>query len=120
MDNPALPHVLFTTADLIEMDDQRTRSLYGAPVGVPVSMVDCLIRQAVYGDEGVAAAEWVKRAREQSLAAAQQWAQERRDIQRAAFDVLFPDGLRSPALTAAEVRAAAHRLVAEPDPRSAP
>ncbi|MFE9559094.1 hypothetical protein ACFYMW_39145 [Streptomyces sp. NPDC006692] len=120
MDNTALTRVLLTTADLIEMDDQRTRSLYGAPVGVPVSMAAHLITQAVNGGEGVATAEWLKRAREQSLTAAQQWAQEQQDIIRHAFDVLFPDGLRGPALTAADVRAAAHRLSAEPDTGSAP
>lgn len=113
MDNQAVARVLLTTADLIERDEQRTRSLYGAPVGVPVSMAAYLITQAVYGADDTAGAQWLKRAREQSLAAAQQWACEQQELRRHAFDVLFPDGLHIPALTAADVRAAAYRLCAQ-------
>lgn len=102
-------NALHLTAGLMAADEKRTRDAYGSPVGIPVSMAARLIWQAC-ADGMNPSLEWVRRAREESLEAANAWSEGRSKLEHRVFDLLFPNGARSSAVTADEVRAAAAEL----------
>lgn len=104
-----LREAIHATAGLMDADDARCIAAYGAPLGIPVSFVVGLIHEATHGPHAAWAKEWAALAAD-SLAAANAWADDLVSLKRAAFDVLFPEGLRSQTLKADEVRAVADRL----------
>ncbi|MGW6290337.1 hypothetical protein [Streptomyces sp. NPDC055107] len=105
-----LRKAIHATAGLMDADDARCTATYGAPLGIPVSFVVGLIHEATHGPHAAWAKEWAALAAAGSLAAANAWADGLVVLERAVFDVLFPEGLRSQTLKADEVRAVADRL----------
>jgi hypothetical protein len=102
-------NALNATATLMAADEKRTTDAYGAPVGIPVSMAAHLIKKACASGKNPSA-EWIRLAHEQSIEKADAQAQQQRDLEHQVFDLLFPDGARSNAATADDVRALAAKL----------
>jgi hypothetical protein len=114
MQTADIAKVLYATAKLIEEDEARTATAFGAPVGVPVSMADRLIGLACTGPVTEWRAEWIRRASTEGVPAAAAWSEQQQELKRCAFDLMFPHGSNSPALNATEVRAIADELAAAP------
>lgn len=110
MDTALVVAALNTTARLLEEDESRCAALYGAPVGIPVSMADHLIGLACTGPIESWRLEWARRAREDGVQAASTWAEKQQILRHQVFHLLFPAGLHSRPLTADEVREVAERL----------
>ncbi|MFJ4880126.1 hypothetical protein ACIP93_33630 [Streptomyces sp. NPDC088745] len=101
---------LHATAALMDADDARCIAAYGAPLGIPVSFVVGLIREATHGPHEVWAKTWAALAANHSVTTANAWADDLVALERAVFDLLYPQGLHSPTLKADEVRAVAAQL----------
>ncbi|MGY1502982.1 hypothetical protein ACW4TU_41510 [Streptomyces sp. QTS52] len=119
-DRDALHAVLRATVDLLAQDAQ-------AQAGVPLSMIDYLIGQAVEKVRGTTETEWVRILRENGREAADTWGRANEELIRSVAALLIPDGARSRPLTAAQartiaegfasaVRPAAEVLAADPIP----
>lgn len=112
MTDARLATTLTAIAALLEQDEAWCIELYGAPVGLPVSMVDYLIGLACTGPFEEWREEWLRIVREQGVDAAAAWSEDQRALRRRAFTLIFPRGIHSPAATADSVRALAAGLQA--------
>lgn len=101
---------LYAVADLMEADNARCIAAYGAPVGIPASYGDHLIRQAVTGPADAWRTEWVRRACTESLEAATAWADDLTELRQQVSALVYPGGANGAGLAAAEVRAVADRI----------
>ncbi|MFD9394996.1 hypothetical protein ACFWBB_30990 [Streptomyces sp. NPDC060000] len=101
--------VLRTTVDLMAQDVQ-------AQTGVPVSMVDYLVGQAVEVVRGSVDTVWVRVLRESGREAAAAWSRVNEDLYHRACAVLIPEGAHSRPLTASRARALATPLAATESP----
>ncbi|MEE1812651.1 hypothetical protein [Streptomyces sp. BE133] len=112
MDHTQVVKALYATATLIEEDEARTAAAHGAPTGVPVSMADRLIGLACTGPAEEWRTEWIRLASTEGVPAAKAWGERQQELKRHVFDLMFPNGLHSPALGAEEVRAIADQIQA--------
>lgn len=101
---------LRAVADLMDRDNERCRALYGAPVGIPPSMVDSLITRACLGPSGEHTAEWTRIAREKGMDAAMAWGAAKERLRQQVAGLVYPHGLHTGTVSADEVRATADRL----------
>lgn len=106
------PAVLRRFADLIQADHDRTRALYGAPLGVPASYGHDLLARVVRGDADQYRQEWARTARAEGPAAARKWGDEQTTLLHELARLVYPGGASASPASPDEVRALADRLAA--------
>lgn len=113
-------------ADLMDRDNIRTAAHNRRdgrprhPVGIPPNMGLNLIRQVCTVPRAQFDIEWIRLVKEESLEAAIRWGDEQAEFARTVSAIVYPAGLVSPTITAAEVRTLADQYAADAEPVAIP